>query len=101
MKLKFRDLHLEDIEDVSEITPKLLVKRATDAIVFKEDDVKDADWQFSYVYINYIVSLFRLNVSLFIETQTEYKTLNGFTFFAGTKPIHMNTSKKVFLSTMS
>lgn len=50
VKQQFRDLHLEDIEDVSEITPKLLVKRATDAIVFKEDNVKDADWQFSYVH---------------------------------------------------
>lgn len=48
-KQSFRDLHLEDIEDGSEITTKLLVKRATDAIVFKEDDVKDTDWQFSYV----------------------------------------------------
>lgn len=46
-KSPFRDLHLEDIEDVAEITPKLLVKRATDAIVFKEDNVKDTDWQFS------------------------------------------------------
>lgn len=37
----FRDLHLEDVDDLSTITPSLVIKRATDAIVFRDNDVDD------------------------------------------------------------
>lgn len=52
----FRDLHLEEVDENTVITTKWLVKRATDAIIFREndDDVKDASWEFKLVSFNNI-----------------------------------------------
>lgn len=41
------DLHLDDIEEGTVITTKLLVQRATDAIIFRDDDAENASWEFS------------------------------------------------------
>lgn len=43
-----RDLHLDDVTDTSLLTDtKFLVKRATDAITFKDDDTQDTTYEYS------------------------------------------------------
>lgn len=43
-----RDLHLDDIIDQTQLLDiKFLVKRATDAITFRDDDMEETTYQFS------------------------------------------------------
>lgn len=42
-----RDLHLDDVIDKRQLLDtKFLVKRATDAIVFRDDDMEETTYQF-------------------------------------------------------
>lgn len=58
----FRDLHLEDVDDVNKITTSFLIKRATDAITFRDDgdDVRDGplyDFKYaSFIIINLVLN---------------------------------------------
>lgn len=44
----YRDLHLEEINDINELGDAVfLVKRATDAITFLDDDAKETNYEYS------------------------------------------------------
>lgn len=56
-----RDLHLDDVTDYSMLTPSFLVKRAADAIVFR-DDAKETNYEYSWV-----IYFFGLSVVFFLK----------------------------------
>lgn len=47
---RYRDLHLSETADIGELSTKFLVKRASDAIVFLDDNAKETNYEFSWVY---------------------------------------------------